>query len=183
MLPELIQRVSLFHLLHLIDKDMAASHRLKGCPHCGGPLHQANYRRKPRGGPETIPEQFLIRQSLCCGREECRRRSLPPSCLFMGRRVYWGCVILVVMALRQKRPEGASANRLRRMFDIPRNTLMRWFSYFKELFPSGAKWQRLRGRVSASVQDSRLPASLLESFIDSAETAQRGLVSCLSFLS
>jgi hypothetical protein len=101
----------------------------------------------------------------------------------MGRRVYWGCVILVVMALRQKRPEGASANRLRRMFDIPRNTLMRWFSYFKELFPSGAKWQRLRGRVSASVQDSRLPASLLESFIDSAETAQRGLVSCLSFLS
>jgi hypothetical protein len=69
------------------------------------------------------------------------------------------------------------------MFAIPRKTLIRWFSYFQELFPCSAKWQRLRGLVSPSVEDSRLPASLLESFIDSAETAERGLVTCLSFLS
>ena len=26
----------------------------------------ANYPRKPRGGPVDIPEEYLIRQSLCC---------------------------------------------------------------------------------------------------------------------
>jgi hypothetical protein len=183
MITELLERISLFRLLRAIDMDLARDRQRKRCPHCGGPLHQCNYLRKPRGGPDTIPEEFLIRESLCCGREGCRKRSLPPSCLFMGRRVYWGCVIVVVMALRQKRPEGASAGKLQRMFGISRKTLTRWFAYFKQEFPMSAKWQRLRGQVIAWVKDDRLPASLLECFIAQARTAESGLVACLCFLS
>ena len=183
MLTELLQRISLFRLLRAIDSDLARDKRGQRCPHCGGPLHQSNYARKPRGGPTTIPEAYLIRESLCCGREGCRKRSLPPSCLFMGRRVYWGCVILVVMTLRQKRPGGASARRLQAIFEISRSTLARWFAYFKEEFPTSAKWQRLRGRVIARVENDRLPTSLLECFLDEAETAEGGLVGCLAFLS
>ncbi len=100
----------------------------------------------------------------------------------MGRRVYWGCVILVVTALRQKRPEGASAGKLQRMFAIPRKTLVRWFAYFREEFPTSAKWQRLRGRVVPSVEDRRLPGSLLECFLGEKESAQSALVGCLQFL-
>jgi hypothetical protein len=108
MLSELLQKVSLFRLLYQIDLDLANQQRQCGCPYCGGRLDRAGYERKPRGGPPGIPEQYLIRHSLCCSQADCRRRSLPPSCLFMGRRVYWGCVILVVMALRQNRAGSAN---------------------------------------------------------------------------
>ena len=182
MLTELLHRVSLFRLLRTIDSDLAQKTRQQHCPYCGGPLYQSNYARKPRGGPTTIPEAYLIRESLCCGREGCRKRTLPPSCLFMGRRVYWGCVILVVMALRQQRLRGASARKLQTIFEISRSTLARWFAYFKEEFPRSARWQRLRGRVICGVENERLPTSLLECFLGGAHTAEGGLVGCLAFL-
>ena len=154
MLLELLQKANLFHLLHQIDLDFSEQHRRQGCPYCGGPLHRASYERKPRGGPETIPEAFCIRLSLCCGRRDCRRRSLPPSCLFMGRRVYWGAVVLVVITLRQQRCSGASASKLRNLLDISHKTLVRWMRYFREAFPTSSQWQRLRGLVPATVGNS-----------------------------
>ncbi len=182
MLPELLQKSSLFSLLHRIDIDLANQCRERGCPFCGGPLHQATYQRKPRGGPEGLPEEYLVRQSLCCGRENCRRRCLPASCLFMGRRVYWAGVILVVMALRQNRPESAGTGELMRMFGMTRKTIFRWISYFREVFPSSAQWQKLRGRVHSSIRDSELPGDLLRYFIRYADSAEAGLVGCLRFL-
>jgi len=182
MLAELLQKSSLFSLLHRIDTDLANQCRERGCPFCGGPLHQATYQRKPRGGPVDLPEECLIRQSLCCGRENCRRRYLPASCLFMGRRVYWAGVILVVMALRQNRLEGSSTSELMRMFDMSRKTVCRWMSYFQEVFPNSAQWQKLRGRVHSSIRDSELPGDLLRYFIRYADSAEAGLVGCLRFL-
>lgn len=183
MLIELLQKANLFSLLHRIDMDIADRHRQGGCQYCGGPLHHANYPRKPRGGPDNIPKEYLIRQSFCCGREECRRRSLPPSTLFMGRRVYWGCVILVVMTLRQNRPDGISANKVKRLFEVSRKTFIRWAAYFREEFPSSAQWQCLRGKVSSSVRDSELPGSLVRFFLLNNESPEKGICACLHFLS
>ena len=100
----------------------------------------------------------------------------------MGRRVYWRCVVLVVTALRQRRPNGISAGRLTRMFSIPRKTLMRWFDYFRDQFQGGAEWQRIRGRLGARVIDSELPASLLDYFIEQSADDLSGLVGCLRLL-
>jgi hypothetical protein len=132
MLSDLLQDVSLFRILHQIDLGLAESCRQAWCPYSQGALHYASYLRKPRGVPEKIPEEYLIRYSLCCGREGCCRRVLPPSCLFMGRRVYWHAVIRVVMTLRQSRSNGMGANQLMRMFSIPRKTIVRWTSYFQK---------------------------------------------------
>jgi hypothetical protein len=121
--------------------------------------------------------------SLCCGREECRRRVLPPSCLFLGRKVYWQAVILIVMTLHQRRPNGFAVNRLMRMFSIPRNTLVRWIQYFRAVFPVTAQWQRLRGRVNAEVGDQCLPGNLVEHFFTHSTTHISGLIKCLRFLS
>ena len=55
MLSELLEKVSLFRILHLIDTDLCKQLRQKGCPYCDGPLHQSNYERKPRGGPDKYP--------------------------------------------------------------------------------------------------------------------------------
>jgi hypothetical protein len=179
-LPELLQKVSLFSVLHKIDTDLAEQQKQSPCCFCAGRLHSANYERKPRGGPKHIPDEYMIRQSLCCS--QCRRRTLPPSCLFMGRRVYWGCVILVVMALRQNRAHAASIGELRRMFGISHKTICRWIVYFRDEFPATAQWQRLRGRVTALIANHELPTALLAYFIDQLNCAQQGLSACLYFL-
>ena len=182
MLSELLEKVSLFRILHRIDTDLCEQQRHKGCPYCGGPLHQSNYERKPRGGPEDIPDEYLIRQSLCCGRPQCRRRTLPGSCLFMGRRVYWGCVILVVMAFKQNRPHSASARKIKERFGISRKTLKRWIAYFRDEFPVSIQWQRLRGRLAATVSSNELPAGLINYFVKIFHSPQQALIGCLRFL-
>jgi hypothetical protein len=182
MLSELLEKVSLFRILHHIDTDLCKQLRQKGCPYCGGPLHQSNYERKPRGGPKNIPDQYLIRQSLCCGRPECRRRALPQSCLFMGRRVYWGCVIIVVITFKQNRPHSASARRIQEMFGISRETLKRWIEYFRDEFPESLQWQRLRGRLASTVSNNKLPAELVHYFLKNFQSPQQALIGCLQFL-
>ena len=100
----------------------------------------------------------------------------------MGRRVYWGCVILVVMTLRQRRADGFSANKIERLFGVTRKTLIRWAAYFRDEFPFSAQWQRLRGRVSSSVRDSKLPGALVELFLLNSESEEKGIIVCLQFL-
>ena len=78
------------------DRQIAQAVAAGGCRHCGGPLHQGNYERKPRGGQlAEAGEAFTLRHSLCCGREGCRKRALPPSLRFLGRRVYLEGVVLL----------------------------------------------------------------------------------------
>lgn len=182
MLRKFLQKPELFSLLYRIDQDIAKQHRKKACSYCSGPLHQASYRRKPRGGPDNLPEEYLIRQSLCCGREGCRRRSLPPSCLFMDRRVYWTVVILVLMTLRQKRVRGSSIKTLIEIFKINRKTLFRWKVYFQEVFPLTDRWQTIRGKISAIVENISLPADFVHYCIDNAVSPMRGLIHCLALL-
>ncbi len=57
-----------FASLTKADAEIARQVAVGGCPWCEGPLHQANYLRKPRGGLFAIPgEAFPLRHSLCCG--------------------------------------------------------------------------------------------------------------------
>ena len=182
MLPELLQQASLFHLLYHLDIDLAKQIQQKRCPYCNSSLHFSNYERKPRGGPENIPDEYLIRFSLCCSNKDCRRRALPASCRFMGRKIYWGCVVVVVMALKLNRPEGASARKVMELLGISRQTFKRWIEYFRDEFPKSSVWQRLRGRVISGVRDDELPGSLLNHFIDTFISAEKGLVACFTFL-
>lgn len=182
MIRKILERSSLFRILHRIDLDLSEGLRAAGCPVCGGPLHHASYQRKPRGGPPDIPDEYCRRLSLCCGREGCRQRQLPPSCLFLGRRVYWGAVILVVMTLRQQRAVGFSANHVRRVFSISRKTLRRWLVFFREEFPASQQWKERRGFLGAAVRDSHLPSDLLRVFTEAIRDPEMALCGCLSFL-
>ena len=182
MLSELLQDVSLFRVLHHIDQDMALACRHARCPFCSSPLHNAPYTRKPRGGPDNIPEEYFVRLSLCCSREDCRRRVLPPSCLFLGRKVYWGAVILIVTTLWQQKPKDNSINMLVREFDVSRNTIVRWIRYFREVFPKSQQWQRLRGLISAQISNHDLPRGLVEYFLRTQASSAGGLTNCLQFL-
>jgi hypothetical protein len=151
-------------------------------PFCGGPLHYACYERKPRGGPPDLPEAYSVRFSLCCGRPGCRRRVLPASVLFWGRRVYWAPVLLVVTALRQGRDRGYTVRRLQALFGLTRPTLARWIGYFRQQFPHSLSFRRLSGRLMPPVAIQKLPGTLMERFVRARGEHEAALVACLQAL-
>ncbi len=179
MLSELFQKSSLFYLLLKIDKDLAEKARTARCPYCEGPLHYANYPRKPRGGPNGLSDECLVRFSLCCGCEQCRRRTIPPSCRFNGRRVYWHGVMLVVMTLRQGRCAGNTAKKFQKLFGMTRNTIARWIVWYREIFPFSATWRRIRGLVNPGIRNEDLPADLVRHTIAHCPSPEQGLITCL----
>lgn len=148
-------------------------------PFCGGALHRADYERKPRGGPPDLSEAFEKRFSLCCEREGCRRRVLPPSVLFWGRRVYFAPVVLLVTALRQGRNPDATLEKLKGLCGVWRSTIKRWQRYFKELFPGSVNWRRLSGRLMPPVAVDDLPRALLARFYRACGQAEPAIVRCL----
>lgn len=107
---------------------------------------------------------------------------LPPSVLFWGRRVYWAPVFLVVTALRQGRDKGYTIAKLMALFGVTRQTLSRWLSYFREIFPCSQSWRRLSGRLMPPVAEDQLPRSLIERFVETRGDPELGLTACLQAL-
>jgi hypothetical protein len=160
MLHDLRLGVEFFALLAKLDGQIAELVAAAGCGHCGGPLYRANYERKPRGaaiGAEG--EAFTLRHSLCCGREGCRKRALPPSLRFLGRRVYIEAVVLLASAVAQL----VSALRgARAATGVPVRTLRRWGSWWRSTFPQSSTWLELRARFTPPPpDDAALPCSLI----------------------
>ena len=143
------------------DRRIAAAVAAEGCRHCGGPLHQGNYERKPRGGRIAgAGEAFTLRHALCCGREGCRKRALPPSLRFLGRRVYLEVVVLLASAQARVL---ASLRQARGMTGVPTRTLRRWRSWWTEAFPRSSAWTEMRARFAPPPPaDAELPRSLLD---------------------
>jgi hypothetical protein len=150
-----------FARLEEMDAAIAGAVKAEGCRHCEGPLHQGNYQRKPRGGLITgSGEAFRLRHSLCCGRRGCRKRALPPSVRFLGRRVYLEVVVALAVAFAQAT---ASVRRAVTASGVPRRTLQRWAWWWREAFPRLPTWAALRARfVPPPPDDRKLPGSLYE---------------------
>jgi len=47
-----------FRFLTQIDAQLAAEARERRCPECAGPLHVADFARKPRGCPASVREEY-----------------------------------------------------------------------------------------------------------------------------
>lgn len=166
-------------LLLEADRELAAEARTRGCA-CGGRLHSARYPRKPRRGlPREVREDYRWRESLCCEREGCRRRTTPPSLRFLGRRVYLGALVVLVSAMTGGVTERRAAA-MRDRVGVSVRTLQRWRAWWLVTFPEKAFWREARGRLALPVDEARLPASLLERFPD--QGGGDGLLACLRFL-
>jgi hypothetical protein len=170
MLHELGLEREIFAVLLRWDFELARAVAREGCQHCGGPLHQGNYARKPRGGwlDADLGDAFALRHSLCCGRGGCRRRALPPSLRFLGRRVYIGAVVVLASVCAQIAESVKAAAVATR---VPQLTLARWGRWWREAFPALPTWAELRARFAPPPPDvERLPESLLRR----AEAIQAG---------
>jgi hypothetical protein len=115
-----------FEKLAKIDERIAIAVAAARCPRCGGPLHRGNYQRKPRGGRiGPAGEAFTLRHSLCCGRRGCRKRALPPSLRFLGRRVYLEAVVVIATVHAML---AAAMRAAQDITGVPARTLRRWRS-------------------------------------------------------
>jgi len=176
---KVLQDASFFELLSRFDEDLAAEARESGCA-CGGVLHSARYPRKPRGGPEALGQGRAMRASFCCAEEGCRRRTTPPSLRFLGRKVFFGVVVLLLPILR----EGPTPERVRRLearFGVSRRTLYRWRQWWQETVPRSRWWQQQRGHLAGAAFGGELPVSLLAALGD-IEAIRDRVVAALKLL-
>ncbi len=172
MYQTLLRDSSFFELLLRCDDDLAAAVRQAGCGVCGGVLHSARYRRKPRGGPPGLGAEYGLRQSFCCATEGCRRRATPPSLRFLGRKVFFSLWVLLLPVLR----EGPTPERLRRLdeiFVVSRRTLLRWRRWWREVVPRSRFWQSRCGDWATPVPPVALPGFLLVGFAHLAGAAEQ----------
>ena len=121
-----------YQLLTRIDESIAEEARARGCD-CGGVLHSARYRRKPRGLRSALDSSYESRLSFCCEQDGCRRRSTPASVRFLGRKVYLSVIVVLITALHHGLTEPASTPLIEEL-DVPAQTLWRWRRWWREQF-------------------------------------------------
>jgi len=160
---EVLHDPSFFRFLSRIDAEFAAETRAGRCPDCEGPLHVADFPRKPRGCPAGVREEYSRRLSFTCG--WCDGRSTPQSVRFSGRRVYVAVMLMLVS------PPGTSAARtLGASLEVPLRTLTRWRRWWRKDFALTRFWQSVRGCFVPPISMAELPESLLERFAGPTST-------------
>ena len=168
-----LQDPAFFHFLTRIDEEFASAIRVSRCPCCSGPLHVADYPRKPRGCPAAVREEYSWRLSFTCG--PCDARTTSPSVRFAGRRGHLSVVLMLASP-----PGSSSGQALCNLLSIPARTLQRWRTWWRVDFALTPFWQSVRERFMPPVLTERLPSSLLERF-DAGEMADR-LAQALRFV-
>ena len=152
-----------FHdLLLACDRDLADLRRAEGCA-CGGRLHSACYRRKPRGRSCRLGAEHDRRFSFCCAVDGCRSRATPPSLRFLGRTIYLAGIIVLISMMRN----GVTASRMqgiREIVMVDRRTVERWRRWWRDAFTASPFWRIARAAFMPPVDHDRLPAALIERF-------------------
>lgn len=149
--------LAFFRFLSHIDVELAEQARQSRCPECGGPLHVADFPRKPRGCPATVREEYSWRLSFTCG--WCNARTTPASVRFFGRRVYVAVMLMLVSPAN-----GSAARTAGELLGVPARTLGRWRLWWQQDFQRTVFWHSVRERFVAPVSAEALPQSLLERF-------------------
>jgi hypothetical protein len=180
MLPQVAVPHNFWKMLVAIDEEIAAAVAARGCPRCGGRLHRGDYSRKPRGGLiAEVAEGEARRISLCCDREGCRKRALPPSVRFLGRKVYVGAAVVVACVIARLSTTAAAA---RRASGIATRTVRRWSRWWRDDYGQSPHFEEARSRLIPPVDRSELPGGLWDRFTMHAGDALVGLARLLGFV-
>jgi hypothetical protein len=169
----LLHDIGFFRFLSYIDTALAEQARQSRCPGCGGPLHVADFPRKPRGCPAAVREEYSWRLSFTCG--WCDARTTPASVRFLGRRVYVAVMLMLVSPAN-----GLAARTAGELLAVPARTLGRWRRWWQQDFQRTAFWRSVRERFVVPVSAEALPQSLLERF--QGRSCHERLIQLLRFI-
>ena len=96
----------------------------------------------------------------------------PPSLRFLGRKVFFGALVLLLPVLRG----GPTPERLARLcgtFAVSARTVRRWCRFWKESFVMSRAWQAVRGLFATPVAAEQMPRALLEAFAAAGDVEGR----------
>jgi len=110
-----------------------------------------------------VAARFTRRESFCCAREGCRRRTTPPSVVFQSRRLYFAASMMLASAFAGS-DRIHRAERLKAIFDVDVRTLRRWQEWWREAFAESECFRAGSGRFSPPLSTPDLPRSLLDRF-------------------
>jgi hypothetical protein len=96
----------------------------------------------------------------------------PPSLRFLGRKVFFGALVLLLPVLRDS-PTPERLARLRDTFAVSARTVRRWCRFWKEVFVASRVWQAARGLFATPVAAERMPRGLLEAFAKGGDVEGR----------
>jgi hypothetical protein len=99
--------------------------------------------------------------------------------LFLGRRVYVACIVLVAVALQQNSTR--TAQQVETMLGVPVRTLRRWMSWFRNEYLRTRQWLLRQGFIVTSAP-ARVIGELMDRFMASANDPQKGLVNFIRFM-
>jgi hypothetical protein len=176
-IEEILRDTRFYELLLGFDRQIADTAHADRCPKCGAALHWGSWERKPRGGPAGLDPRHRLRFSLCCAADGCRKRETPGSLRFLGRKVFFGAIVVLISAMQS----GLNPTRMRRLKElvgVSRRTVLRWRDWWHTVFTMSPFW-RAHGALAPAANTADLPASLLQSFDG---TTERQLISLLRFL-
>jgi hypothetical protein len=107
---------------------------------------------------------------------------MPPSVRFLGRRVFFGAVVVLATAMQQG-PTKQRASQLGKLLGVSRRTLGRWRLWWAAAFRGSRFWHSLRNRFMPAVDEQSLPLALLEA-VERApgDDGKRRLISLLRLL-
>lgn len=157
---------SLYRFLQQIDLDTVEAAQAVPCSHCGGKLDRADFKRKARGADFDLKE-VVLRYSLCCRVDGCRKRITCASLRFMGRRVYLGFFVLFASSLPGNR-QVSSIHSLSKELEVSHQTLSRWLKYWREDFPRSVFWRREQSLFTAPIVEDNFAILLTSRFAVSA---------------
>jgi hypothetical protein len=118
---------------------------------------------------------MVVRFSLCCGREGCRKRATPPSLRFLGRRVYLGVVVIVASLVAQ----AFSSAQAKQVTGVPARTMRRWLGWWRGPFISTEVFVAVRARL-VGVVVAELPASIVRQLASSLPEQVRSMLEWLA---
>lgn len=176
-IEEILRDTRFYELLVGFDRQIADAAHAGRCPKCGAVLHWGSYERKPRGGPAGLDAEHRRRFSLCCAADGCRKRETPGSLRFLGRKVFFGAMVVLISAM-QSGLNPARMKRLKELVSVSRRTVMRWRDWWHGAFTESPFWRAHRG-LAPTANTANLLASLLKSFDGAIE---QQLISLLRFL-
>ncbi len=166
-----------YEVLLGFDRQIAEAAHAERCPKCGAAVHWGSWERKPRGGPIGLDPRYRRRFSLCCAADGCRKRETPGSLRFLGRKVYFAAMVVLISAM-QSGLNTVRMKRLKELVGVSRRTVQRWRDWWRTVFAQSPFWRTHRALAPAA-RDADLPASLLQSFDGAIE---RQVLTLMRFL-